>query len=284
MSAARSVPRQRTAPAGRLLAWGLRATAAGVLLLALAWWMAASPRLHGAAAGLRTPGLWLLGAGGLLLALHGLWPHKGKAGKTTADTACDAPTPPATRWGPDVFPTIEWRRFEAVCEALFAQDGWRTRAQSHGADGGVDIWLHRPDPHEPAVVVQCKHWHARPVGVREMREFFGVMASHRLTYGIYVTSARYTTEALRFAQANGIDAIDGPALLALILERPRAQQQTLLAVAQEGDYWRPTCARCGIKLVPRTASRDGTRFWGCRNYPDCTLTLPMGHPAPETRH
>ncbi|WP_269632134.1 restriction endonuclease [Pelomonas sp. BJYL3] len=36
---------------------------------------------------------------------------------------------------------IEWRRFEAVVEALFKQVGFETKSQSHGADGGIDIWL-----------------------------------------------------------------------------------------------------------------------------------------------
>jgi restriction system protein len=48
----------------------------------------------------------------------------------------------ATTWSLDVFGAIEWRRFETVCEALFAQAGFRTESQSHGADGGGDIWLY----------------------------------------------------------------------------------------------------------------------------------------------
>src|SRR5213076_2712188 len=46
------------------------------------------------------------------------------------------------RWSREVFELIEWRRFEAVVEALFAQAGFATRSQPHGADGGVDIWLY----------------------------------------------------------------------------------------------------------------------------------------------
>lgn len=46
------------------------------------------------------------------------------------------------QWTMDVFHGIEWRRFEAVCATFFAQAGFEPRSQSHGADGGVDIWLH----------------------------------------------------------------------------------------------------------------------------------------------
>lgn len=93
---------------------------------------------------------------------------------TLTDTAAPTTTPaePAVAWNMDVFAAIEWRRFEAVCEALFAQAGFETHAQSHGADGGVDIWLHSRNSPGPAAVVQCKHWQSKPVGVRELREFY----------------------------------------------------------------------------------------------------------------
>lgn len=182
---------------------------------------------------------------------------------------------PETRWSPAVFSAIEWRRFEAVCEALFAQAGFETRSQSHGADGGVDIWLHSANTQGPVAVVQCKHWHNKPVGVKEIREFFGVMASHQLKRGTYATTSTYTADAQKFAKDNGINAMDGPALLALIAKRTPKQQQALLAVAYEGEYWRPTCASCGIKLVERTPAKGGAAFWGCNNFPRCRCRLEM---------
>ena len=178
-------------------------------------------------------------------------------------------------WGPAVFSAIEWRRFEAVCETLFGQAGFETKSQSHGADGGVDIWLHSRNAEGPVAVVQCKHWQGKAVGVKELREFFGVMASHKLTRGTYATTSSYTADATAFAKANGINALDGRGLLALIAKRSPEQQQALLEVAYEGDYWRPTCASCGTKLVERTPVKGGARFWGCSHYPKCKSTLPM---------
>lgn len=182
---------------------------------------------------------------------------------------------PASTWSADVFTAIEWRRFEAVCEALFAQAGFSTRSQSHGADGGVDIWLHSANAHGPVGVVQCKHWQGKPVGVKEMREFFGVMASHQLKRGTYATTSTYTADAKQFAKDNSINALDGPALLALIAQRTPEQQQALLAIAYEGDYWRPTCASCGTKMVERTPAKGGAGFWGCAGFPKCRRTLQM---------
>jgi len=91
------------------------------------------------------------------------------------------PGPPERAWSGKVFDQIEWRRFEAVCEALFAQSGMRAESQSHGADGGVDIWLCSAHSDKP-LIVQCKHWKKRVVGVKEVREFYGVRKSNDLTY------------------------------------------------------------------------------------------------------
>ena len=179
-----------------------------------------------------------------------------------------------TQWSPAVLAAIEWRRFEALCEAFYAQAGLATRSQSHGADGGVDIWLQSKHM-DAARIVQCKHWQSKPVGVKEMREFRGVMASHQLPNGTYVTSSTFTAEAAVFAKANGIQTQDGAALLKLIGQRTPEQQAALLAVAYEGEYWKPTCASCGIKMVERERGRDGNAFWGCSNYPRCRSMLPM---------
>lgn len=172
------------------------------------------------------------------------------------------------RWSRAVLATIEWRRFEAVCEALYAQAGFTTRSQSHGADGGIDIWLHSKHSDVPRIV-QCKHWRTKPVGVKEMREFFGVMASHQLKNGTYATSSTFSAEAAAFAKENGIHAQDGAALLKVIGQRTPEQQAALLAVAYEGEYWRPTCASCGTKMVERNSSKNEDGFWGCANYPKC---------------
>jgi restriction system protein len=162
-----------------------------------------------------------------------------------------------------------------VCEALFGQAGFETRAQSHGADGGVDIWLHSRHSLGPAAVVQCKHWLGKPVGVKEMREFYGVMASHKLQRGTYATSSTFTPDALRFAKGNGISALAGDALLALIAKRTPDQQQALLVTAYEGEYWKPTCASCGVKMVDREKKKGGNNFWGCPRFPRCRAVLPM---------
>lgn len=68
------------------------------------------------------------------------------------------------------------------------QSSTRSESQSHGADGGVDIWLYSPHSDKP-VIVQCKQWRKRVVGVKELREFYSVLKSHDLAYGTFATSS-----------------------------------------------------------------------------------------------
>jgi hypothetical protein len=68
-------------------------------------------------------------------------------------------------------------------------------------------------------------------------------------------------------------SVDEAALLSLILQQAPDAQQALLEVAYEGEYWRPTCARCGLKMVDRTGARD-TPYWACVDHPRCSFTLP----------
>lgn len=198
-------------------------------------------------------------------------PSSPRATKSTLPQAM----PPQSSWSEAVFEAIEWRRFEAVCEGLFAQAGFQTKAQSHGADGGVDIWLYSQHAPGPVSVVQCKHWRGKLVGVKQMREFFGVMTANQILRGTFVTSSTFSHDAQQFAQSNGINALDISRLLALIATRTADQQNALLKIAYEGEYWRPTCASCGIKMVARTPGKGGADFWGCSNYPRCKAIIPM---------
>ncbi|MCO5123591.1 MAG: restriction endonuclease [Rhizobacter sp.] len=179
-------------------------------------------------------------------------------------------------WNAAVFEVIEWRRFEALIEALFAQAGFETKSQTHGADEGIDIWLYsRSNPGAPVSVVQCKHWQGKRVGVDKVRELRGVMAAKGVSRGQFATTSTFTDDAIKFAKANGVNLLDVEALLALIAQRTEEQQQALLAIALDGDYWRPTCVNCGTKMVERTPRKGGVAFWGCESYPKCKTTMPM---------
>lgn len=182
------------------------------------------------------------------------------------------PTRP-TCWGSNVFDVIEWRRFEALVEDLFRQGGFETKSQSHGPDGGVDVWVYsRNMPGEAVSIIQCKHWKRR-VGVDKVRELRGVMAAEKVARGQFVTTSTFTPDAIEFGRANSINLLDASGLLALIARRTPEQQKALLRVALEGDYWRPTCVNCGVKMHERSSSKSRGPFWGCANYPKCRNTM-----------
>jgi len=205
-----------------------------------------------------------------------VWAMPSGLSHTDSPTAATSPS----RWSIDVFDGIEWRRFEAVCEALFAQAGFKTTAQSHGAEAGLDVWLFSQHASGPVAVVRCRHRRNKPVEVSELQEFLGVMSSNKMLRGTFATTAIYSSDAQRFAKSRGINALDGVRLLELIASRTPSQQKALLAIAYEGEYWRPTCVRCGIKLVERVPSGGGAPFWGCINYPGCKSLLPMTQGLP----
>jgi restriction system protein len=256
----------------------------GVVLVVASFFVGQSI-FAGALAAVRPLGFLMVAAGGVLLWLgRRASPASHPATVLAAAGAVAAAPPPTplapasrpTAWSAAVFETIEWRRFEAVVEALFRQAGFQTRSQAHGADGGVDVWLHSKSvPDQPVSVVQCKHWQGKRVGVDKIRELRGVMAAHGVKRGQFATTSTFTPDAVTFARENSINLLDVDALLALIDKRTPEQQQALLEVALEGDYWRPTCVNCGSKLVERVAKGGGSRFWGCAGFPKCRTTMPM---------
>lgn len=138
------------------------------------------------------------------------------------------------RWSLDVFASIDAQRFAAVCETWFSWAGFDTRSESHRTQEGVDIWLHASRLPGPVAIVRCKHAQDKPVGLQELRDFQGVVATCKPAHGTFTTTSTYTPEALQYAKENDIEVVDGRALLRRILTRTRQSQQALLAVAYNG--------------------------------------------------
>ncbi len=190
------------------------------------------------------------------------------------------PPPPPREVAPqitrDLLRELEWKRFEQVTEAYFKRTGWRTEPARIGADGGVDIHLFRPAEHPIAAVVQCKAWTTYKVGVKPVRELFGVMVAESVSEGFFVASGEYTEEALSFAKGKTLTLIDGRALIVRIKALPRDEQKEIYGIATAGDYKTPTCPRCGRKMVRRIGAKGrgaGVPFWGYPAYPRCKMIM-----------
>jgi restriction system protein len=196
-----------------------------------------------------------------------------EAAATTATlpSAAMAPKRP-TRWRAGVFRGIEWQRFEAVCAALFRQDGYITKLHAH-AGGGVEIWLHSPlDLKHPVRIVLCKHLDEAPVGIDAVREFQHVLLNAKVPSGAYVSAGSFTDEAKQFARRNHISPVDSANLLTVILRRSESQQQELLAIATQGEYWRPSCPNCSAKMIQRSGE-EAHGLWACPIAPPCVTAL-----------
>ena len=168
-------------------------------------------------------------------------------------------------WTLDLLSAIEWRRFEELCTRLFEHKGFICKTQSHGADEGIDIHLYfGKETLALDRIVQCKAW-KKKVPIEPMRAFLGTIVSAGAKRGTFVSRGGFTSDAMAFAAKNSIHTIDGGQLLELISNLGPMESRILLERITEGDYTTPTCASCGIKLVPRSVDTDKP-FWGCRNW------------------
>ncbi len=190
---------------------------------------------------------------------------------------------------PESIRTMSWLDFEALLAEAFRRHGYAVRATPSGADGGIDYILSKDGAE---TIVQAKHWKARSVGVKVVRELHGVRAARNANEAIVVSSGSFTRDARRFAVDSGVRLINGPALQAMLtpLRRESAPARTQTepispAIADRAPTLVPTradkvplCPRCNAPMVQRTARRGpsaGSSFWGCPAYPQCCATRPI---------
>jgi restriction system protein len=176
---------------------------------------------------------------------------------------------------PEILQDMTWQEFEALVGEAYRRKGYSVKENfNKGPDGGVDLVL--LDGSEK-YLVQCKQWRALKVGVKVVRELYGVLVSAGAVGGFVVTSGDFTREAKDFAQGKNIELIDGPELKHLIRDVKSALPVTgtIQAVSQAKQ-----CPKCGKEMVVRTAKRgpnDGQKFWGCKGFPECRTAIPIGH-------
>lgn len=175
-----------------------------------------------------------------------------------------------TEWSIELLRKLEWKRFEMLCAEYFRILGKRVETVNHGADGGIDARIYAKSSNELEYAIQCKAW-GNMIGVKPIRELFGVMAHESAGKGIFMATSRFSEDAIKFSaeHSNKLFLVDGEKFLSMLLKLPEDKQQKLLAYITEGDYTTPTCASCGIKMVWRSKGN----FWGCSNYPRCKSTL-----------
>jgi restriction system protein len=76
---------------------------------------------------------------------------------------------------PTVLDGMSWSEFEMLVGEAYRRQGYDVRELGgDGPDGGVDLVLTKPGE---KLLVQCKQWKAFKVGVKVVRELYGVMTS-----------------------------------------------------------------------------------------------------------
>jgi restriction system protein len=177
----------------------------------------------------------------------------------------------ASAGGQKAIANMGWKDFERLTHEIFLRRGFKVIESRPGPDGGIDLQLHKDGRR---VLVQCKRW-SKDVGVKIVRELYGVMTASRADAGIVVSSSGFTAEAQAFADSIGLELIDGAAL-----ERhlgPLAAADREAAPPLGGSSNKAECPVCGSGMLIRTARRGsnaGNQFWGCQRYPECRGTRP----------
>lgn len=177
-----------------------------------------------------------------------------------------------TNWSIDLLRSLEWKRFEMLAAEYFRVLGKQVETISHGADGGIDARIYANESGALEYAVQCKAWNSA-VGIKPVRELFGVMSHESAGKGIFISTSTFTEDAKSFAKdhVDKLFLVDGRRFISMIEMLPEEKKAQLLAFATEGDYTTPTCASCGIKMVRRLGKTED--FWGCQNFPKCKSTL-----------
>lgn len=173
--------------------------------------------------------------------------------------------------GMDSIKSLSWRQYEDLITEAYKRNGYSVvREPVDGSDQGIDIIVARDGV---TVLIQCKQWKARKVGVRLVRELFGVLHAANANEAHIVTTGYFTNEAMQFAEGKQIKLIYGGKLLDLI-----SMAQKNLSGDSNIEETAPTCLKCCSEMLMKTAKRGkytGRDFWGCSRFPDCRETMAL---------
>jgi len=172
--------------------------------------------------------------------------------------------------------SLSWKQFEELVGEAYRRQGYSVlENEGAGPDGGVDLWLRRDGNR---YLVQCKQWKTLKVGVKVVREMYGLVTAHQAAGAIIITSGLFTQEAKTFAKDNPLDLVEGQQLVAMIdsvKNNPASTTERVVSTAEPARnevQAAPACPVCSATMMLRTAKKGsaaGQQFWGCSNYPRC---------------
>jgi len=159
----------------------------------------------------------------------------------------------------DRLKSLDPKDFEVYIADLYKKMGYSAIAEGGSHDEGIDVVLEK---NNQKYYIQCKKYITSKVGVKELREFYGVLADKLAqNKGIFITTNLFTTEAENFAKDKPIELIDGHKLIKLIHQAGKEE---------DVPNTKEKCPECGSELVKKNGKYG--LFWGCSNYPTCKFT------------
>ncbi|OYT57432.1 MAG: hypothetical protein B6U68_01895 [Candidatus Aenigmarchaeota archaeon ex4484_14] len=106
------------------------------------------------------------------------------------------------------------KEFEATCEKVLRKKGYRTEwtrgkyTGQHQVDIKAERGLLFGKLFKRKYFVECKNW-SRPVGIKELRNFYAKLEDAGVRRGIFITSSTFTRNARQYARKKGIELING---------------------------------------------------------------------------
>jgi restriction system protein len=171
--------------------------------------------------------------------------------------------------------SLGWREFEDLVGEAYRRQGYTVRENAGaGPDGGVDLVLNKGGN---TFLVQCKQWRSWKIGVKVVREMYGLMTAKHAHGVIIITSGMFTQDARNFAAGKPIGLVEGRQLadlVASVQQTPAKGPQPHSAQPSTA----PVCPKCGAEMVLKTARQGkyaGSQFWSCSKFPDCKGLLPL---------
>ena len=177
---------------------------------------------------------------------------------------------------------VPWDKFEELSASFYRARGYSVvHTGKAGPDGGFDLVLRKDGER---MLVQCKKYVREPVGVRMLREFYGVVVSEGAHRGIFITTGDFTPDAREFGLRHAnLELIPGRRFAEMVLHlnsnRGTASYEgEVCPPATQQQQAVPACPNCNRDMIQRTAKSGrnaGDTFWGCPGFPSCRGTRPM---------
>ena len=104
--------------------------------------------------------------------------------------------------------------FEKFCAEVLNRVGYKVKVTKPTQDGGKD--LVGTDPHNIKIYGECKQWTSTHIGRPHLQKMKGAMVDAKVSQGIFITTSRFSKQALDYAKRNNIKCVNRSELNKLI--------------------------------------------------------------------